>query len=318
MGFTLSRNINYFPMDYSSSLGINESTGKNETGGKALLEYVNMRLAAVGAPVFGNESDYPLLKLARPLLDNYKEFSTVYSKIYCPSDKRIMDFLESYLSDVLEPREPVPALPHRTFALDRFGTARILSLPPDKDTHSNDYVSTYRIRQGILNNPKSDRRTTAGVFHVAEGGLPVPDDKKSVPKVVFKNLWKKAFEAPDEIMEVPFTANQENRGKMWVSMLLRPIVCPAIPNGENSKSMEIRFFAPGGLVSNLDFAESIFGNAGNPYLKKNDPAETPETWTGHTGCIVLAPHLTKLTKKELGLPNISEATERQKRDGEDR
>ena len=315
MGFTLSRNINYFPMDYSSSLGINESTGKNETGGKALLEYVNMRLAAVGAPVFGNESDYPLLKLARPLLDNYKEFSTVYSKIYCPSDKRIMDFLESYLSDVLEPREPVPALPHRTFALDRFGTARILSLPPDKDTHSNDYVSTYRIRQGILNNPKSDRRTTAGVFHVAEGGLPVPDDKKSVPKVVFKNLWKKAFEAPDEIMEVPFTANQENRGKMWVSMLLRPIVCPAIPNGENSKSMEIRFFAPGGLVSNLDFAESIFGNAGNPYLKKNDPAETPETWTGHTGCIVLAPHLTKLTKKELGLPNISEATERQKRDG---
>ncbi len=36
--------------------------------------------------------------------------------------------------------------------------------------------------------------------------------------------------------------------------------------------MEIRFFAPGGLVSNLDFVESIFGNAGDPYLPENDAA----------------------------------------------
>ena len=31
--------------------------------------------------------------------------------------------------------------------------------------------------------------------------------------------------------------------------------------------MEIRF-APGNLVSNLDFVESIFGNAGDPFLQK--------------------------------------------------
>ena len=34
--------------------------------------------------------------------------------------------------------------------------------------------------------------------------------------------------------------------------------------------MEIRFFAPGSLVSNLDFVESIFGNGGDPYLPEND------------------------------------------------
>jgi hypothetical protein len=34
--------------------------------------------------------------------------------------------------------------------------------------------------------------------------------------------------------------------------------------------MEIRFFAPGNLVSNLDFVESIFGNAGDPFLPEND------------------------------------------------
>ncbi|MCA9080349.1 MAG: hypothetical protein KDA58_07310, partial [Planctomycetaceae bacterium] len=37
-------------------------------------------------------------------------------------------------------------------------------------------------------------------------------------------------------------------------------------------------------------------------------------WTGHTGCVILAPHLTLLTKQELGLPHISQATPREQRD----
>ena len=75
------------------------------------------------------------------------------------------------------------------------------------------------------------------------------------------------------------------------------------------------FFAPGTLVSNLDFVESIFGNAGDPYLPSNDAGLDVEHWTGHTGCVILAPHLTKLKKKDLGLPNVKDATPRQKRDG---
>ena len=34
--------------------------------------------------------------------------------------------------------------------------------------------------------------------------------------------------------------------------------------------MEVRFFVPGNLVCNLDFVESIFGNAGDPLLPEND------------------------------------------------
>ena len=302
-------------MDYKSALGINPQTGANEVGGETLFEYVNMRLSAAGLPVFGKEDDYPIVELAKPLLENYREFSKLSAEYYCPPDSRIMNYLENYLSDVCDPREPFPSLPHKTFILDRFGTARTLSLPPDSDKHENPLVSSYRVRQGILNNPCSDRRTTAGVFHVAEGGLPVPADKKSVPKRVFKNLWARAFSVPDEMLELPFTSTQERKAKTWVSIYLRPTVCPKIPNGESEKTMEIRFFAPGALVCNLDFVESIFGNAGNPFLQKNDAAEYLDSWTGHTGCIVLAPHLTSLKKKELGLPNISEATERQKRDG---
>ena len=72
--------------------------------------------------------------------------------------------------------------------------------------------------------------------------------------------------------------------------------------------MEIRFFAPGGLVSNLDFVETIFGNAGDPGLPENDAGLDTEKWSGHTRCIILAPHLTSLTKKAIGLPAWQAAT----------
>ena len=81
-----------------------------------------------------------------------------------------------------------------------------------------------------------------------------------------------------------------------VSLLMRPMVCPEVKGLVSKKSLEVRFFAPGSLVSNLDFVESIFGNAGDPNLAQNDAALDTEHWTGHTGCIILAPHLKTLKK----------------------
>ncbi len=68
-------------------------------------------------------------------------------------------------------------------------------------------------------------------------------------------------------------------------------------------------------MSNLDFVESIFGNAGDPYLPDNDARLDAEGWSGHTGCVILAPHLVSLKKKDLGIPNIKDANARQKREG---
>jgi len=90
---------------------------------------------------------------------------------------------------------------------------------------------------------------------------------------------------------------------------------PEVAGVTLSKIMETRFFVPGGLVSNLDFVESIFGNAGDPFLPENDVALDIEHWTGHTGCIILAPHLVHYRKQDLGLPHYNDATERQRIDG---
>ncbi|WP_415504951.1 hypothetical protein, partial [Actinomyces slackii] len=208
-----------------------------------------------------------------------------------------------------------PTLPHTTFVLDQPGLARALSLPVGASSFESDYVSSYRVQGGVLHNPRNDRRTTAGVFHVAEGGLPIPDDKAAVPRDVFARLLDHALQAPEGLMTLPWGAEQPEPARTWASLLLRPVVVPEVPGYSTARSMEIRFIAPGGLVSNLDFVEGIFGNGGDPYLPENDASLAPESWTGHTGCVILAPHLTGLTKKELGLPSWDEATERQRRDG---
>ena len=119
----------------------------------------------------------------------------------------------------------------------------------------------------VLHNPRSDRRTTEGTFHIVEEGLAIPGDKKSVPRPgLCTALFRHAVAPPPALMIVPFTAHRPRPLRTFVSLLLRPIVCPKVPGVCLQKTMEIHFFAPGGLISNLDFVESIFGNAGDPYL----------------------------------------------------
>ncbi|WP_437185376.1 hypothetical protein SH668x_002479 [Planctomicrobium sp. SH668] len=254
-----------------------------------------------------------MVHLASGLLANFREKSRLLESIEgCPVDTRIERFLNSHFAD-LNLRNPI-RLPDNSLILDRHGIARELSLPADSDLYVSEYVNSYRIRNGVLHNPRADRRTTEGTFHVVEGGLPIPGDKRAVPRNAFVKMLECAFNPPESLLQLPFTSEQAEQARTWVSLLLRPLVSPEVPGWSPAKSMEVRFFAPGSLVSNLDFVESIFGNAGDPFIPSNDAALDVEHWTGHTGCVILAPHVLQLTKKELGLPHISEATERQKQD----
>ncbi|KXU37591.1 hypothetical protein AXK11_01985 [Cephaloticoccus primus] len=283
--------------------------------------YINLRLRYLGLPTFPlKEGPAALDALTSGLVALSREKDRLLSHVLCPADRRIQNYLDSLLG------EAAPQLPATTFVLDRHGLARTLSLPPDRDHFESPIVSSYRVRQGVLHNPRSDRRTTEGLFHIAESGLPIPDDKKAVPVDVFGQLLAHALRPPAELAELPFlsTLAQQSGANAtettrptgcFLSLLLRPVICPSVAGVSAEKSMEIRFFAPGNLVCNLDFVESIFGNAGDPRLPENDAALDPEHWSGHTGCVILAPHLTRLTKRELGLPHRDEASPRQQRDG---
>ena len=301
-------------MDFKTQLGLQPDTADSAFDEGGLRDYVNLKLRASGQPVHGDVSTSEFFELGQSLLASYREKSRLLAEYLPPCDQRLQDFLDGTFAK-LDPSDR-PTLPQQTLILDRHGVARSLSVPANADSFVSDEVSSYRIHQGVLHNPKSDRRTTKGVFHITEGGLPIPNDKKAVPKLAAARLFKKAIEgAPTSLTQLPFLAGSETPAHTWLSLLLRPVVVPGVDGFTPEKSMEVRFFAPGNLACNLDFVESIFGNGGDPFVADNDAALDPEHWSGHSGCLIVAPHLMGTTKVELGLPHVSEATERQKRDG---
>jgi len=279
-----------------------------------VLRYINFRLSALGQPTFRGMPAPGVDEwndMVHSLLAHQRETDRLLANYLPPVDWRIQNWLDEYLYD----SGVSVRLPHDTFVLYRYGVARALSIPPDRDEFHSPIIHSYRTKNGVLHNPAKDRRTTEGVFHVAQGGLPIPNDKRAVPLRTFALMLQAALRPPEELLKLPFTASQEPSAACFVSLQLRPTVVPAVPGRSPAKSMEVRFFAPGNLVSNLDFVESIFGNAGDPFLPENDAGLDADHWTGHTGCVILAPHLVTLKKRELGLPHWDQATERQRRDG---
>ncbi|MDH7484140.1 MAG: hypothetical protein QHH01_05895, partial [Spirochaetales bacterium] len=277
-----------------------------------LISYINLKLASLGLPYYSKDGT-AFVQLASDMLESIRQKDRMLPRILPPADQRIQDFIDRFLADL--GLAAVPKLPANTLVLDRYGMARELSLPPNGHKHISPTLTSYRVRNGVLHNPASDRRTTEGVFHIAEGGLPVPADKKAVPKLAFARLLEAALNPPPEMLELPYTAGEAEKARTFVSVLLRPIVRPEVPGYCEERSMEVRFFAPGSLTANIDFVESIFGNSGDPFIPENDASIDPVHWTGTTGCIILATHLVNMTKKELGLPHWDQATERQRRDG---
>ncbi len=287
---------------------------------KDIIQFTNLQLASLGQPTYKDKVD-STIKFCNPkfeeltsgLIKSIQEKSRLLGSHHSPVDSRIQNFLNDYLKDVSFNKSYI--IPNNTLVLSKKGQTREVSLPPDGNSFKSDLVTSNRVKQGILNNPLHDKRTTKGTFHIVEGSLPVPLDKKEVPKIVFAHFLNSAFNPSNDLNILPFTSNQEDKAKIMVSMLLRPTVCPEVKGVIAKKSLEVRFFAPGTLVSNLDFVESIFGNAGDPNLAQNDAALDTEHWTGHTGCIILAPQLLTLKKKDVGLPYYDDATERQRKDG---
>ncbi|MEO6098330.1 MAG: hypothetical protein ABIW76_22710 [Fibrobacteria bacterium] len=300
-------------------LGFEEGSSVSPDSGK-ILPVIRLKMMATGLepPVNGHGPDF--MAHTADLIRKIQEKFRGYPQPLCPLDSRLQAFLNAFFKDTESAGRL--DLPLSTLHMDFHGLARTLSIPAEGDSFESEFVKSYKTDQGVLHNPATDKRTTKGTFHVCEGGLPIAADKKTVPKQAFAGLLWNALNPPAHLMELPFTTGLRPNGskrqvpaRVFTSLFIRPLVSPEVPGLRTYRDMEIRFFAPGSLVSNLDFVESIFGNAGDPYLPENDAGLDPEHFTGVTGCVLLAPHLPRLKKKDLGLPRYSEATPAQKQDG---
>jgi hypothetical protein len=302
------------PTDAKSRLSFKEAQTVLPTA-EEITPVIQLKLMATGLnPAHRNGHGHPTFEaLTADLIRKIQQKFRGFPQPLCPPDQRIQTWLDACLAGIKLPGRI--ELPTRALHMDFHGLARTLSLPSHGDKFENALLKSYRVKNGVLHNPASDKRTTKGTFHVADIGFPVAADKKTVPLPAFARLLYEALNPPADYMELPFTSGMKSSAKVWTSLFLRPVISPEVPGRRSYKDMEIRFFAPASLVSNLDFVESIFGNAGDPYLPENDPALDPEHYSGVTGCVILAPHLVKLRKKDLGLPNAAEATPLQKKQG---
>lgn len=277
-----------------------------------IRKYLHMRLSILGRRELSDQdrsNDPSVEQYAREIRERNLNTTGTLS----PPSQRVQDFLERKLAAA---GAEVPRIPGRgeSLLLDQAGMARMLSIPENSGSFERDIVKSYDLgEQGILNNPEKDRRTTKGTFHVVDFGQPVPNDKRAVPPGVFSALLKHALNPPEDLNQLPYLDGTEARGAM-VKLQMRVPVVPEAPGFREAGFMETVVLGPGGLVSNLDFLESIFGNAGNPYFSSSSLRLDPEHNTGATSCIIFAPHLINCTKQELGLPHRSEASERQIRD----
>src|ERR1700733_2972947 len=118
---------------------------------KKTMLYINLKPAVMGCPTVTTQSDPELDELADTLLLHQRETDRLLADYLCPADQRIQDFL----NDHLEGTGANIKLPARTFVLDRYGLARALSLPPDRDEFFSELLKSYRVRQGVLHNPLS-------------------------------------------------------------------------------------------------------------------------------------------------------------------
>ena len=152
------------------------------------LQHINLQLAALDQPIceVEDKENQHYLKIADSLLKNYSQQRRLLAKYRCPADQRIQNFLNSYLHEN-GVNEQIH-LPGETFILDQKGLARELSLPFESNEFHSPYIDSYRMQQGVLHNPRNDRRTTKGVFHIVSGGLPVPGDKSEVPVPAYAEL----------------------------------------------------------------------------------------------------------------------------------
>src|SRR5687768_18066870 len=107
-----------------------------------LVSYINLKLTGLGCPTVPHEMDPEFTEMLGTLLRRAQETARLLSNYLCPADNRIQTFLYDYLQDAVA----VPKLPTSTFALDRPGLARALSLPPYSDDFSSEIIQSYRVK----------------------------------------------------------------------------------------------------------------------------------------------------------------------------
>ena len=227
---------------------------RNTQGGE-IVRYINLKLAALGQPTSRSTADPSFLEIAGPLLRNYYQKDQLLGDRLCPADARIQAFLDAYLRGRVPGRRAAAAGEHVRARPSGAG-ARHVAAAGRRSLLVAVPELLPRARRACCTIRRATAAPRKGIFHIVEGGLPIPADKIAVPKRVVRALAGRGAAAARRRADAAVHRRiRTEQARLFVSLLLRPLVCPAT-GSDPAKTMEIRFFAPASLVSNLDFVET--------------------------------------------------------------
>ena len=211
-------------MDLERTVGLRPDGSVWLPDRRAAAGSILLKLAAMGieipAEVAGDED---VFHLAGNLFARYREQARLLADHLCPADRRIQHYLDQLQGPTGKVR-----LPAETLILDQYGLARELSLPLDGDRYENELVSSYRLDNGVLHNPGATAAPRKACSTSPRAGCR-SRGTRAVPLAVLRSLLEEALRPPAELLRLPFTANWKRPVETFVSLLLRPIVCPAVP-----------------------------------------------------------------------------------------
>ena len=124
-----------------------------------LIPCINVKLALLGFQPAATNDGAAYGELVSTLVAQYREKERLLATHLSPADQRIQTFLYDYLQDV-----PVTKLPAAHVDPGPPGHGALLSLPVDRDEFASSILNSYRVKQGVLHNPKQRPPHDAGNF----------------------------------------------------------------------------------------------------------------------------------------------------------
>ena len=251
-----------------------------------LERYINLKLAALGQPDQPrNRAAVIFWRSPGPLLRNYHQKDLLLGNRLCPADLRIQAFLDAYLEDVSARGRGAAARRHLRPRPPRHG-ARDVACRRVGDLFASPYLSSYRVPQGVLHNPKQRPPHHPGhLSHRRRRPARSGRQDRRAQASFRRPACRRALRPPADLLRCRSPATRRQQV---------PAVCVAAaaagrlsrrPASDPQKTMEIRFFAPAAWSATSISSRASSATRGDPYLPENDAALDVEHWTGHTGCV---------------------------------